>query len=194
MIENNAVLRASPVLARHLRRPVIAQDALERGAETGDRRAAAFVAFVGGQGDPVDVPLLEGVGEQEQLGLGVDGGALDVGGQPRAADLDLVRLGATAPPPQLHEPACTRRHVPIGDQALGERHGLVAVTLGRAATPRIGAIASRVAGTSVKPYVDRSMAAAAVELVDERGRQRDELDVAADAADRSGRRASRRRR
>ena len=49
-------------------------------------------------------PHVEGVDEQQQLGLGVDRRALGVGGEPGAADLDLVGFLATAPPPQLHEP------------------------------------------------------------------------------------------
>ncbi len=104
MIENNAVFREPTILTRHPRRPVVAQDALERGAEPEDCGAAALVAFIGRQGDSVDVPPLERVREEEQLGLRVHGGALYVGGEPCTTDLDLVRLGATAPPPQLHQP------------------------------------------------------------------------------------------
>src|ERR1044072_10033095 len=49
-------------------RPV-AQDALEAGADALDRRAGAFVAGVRLQVDAGDAPLLEGVPEEQQLGL-----------------------------------------------------------------------------------------------------------------------------
>src|SRR6187431_668645 len=49
-------------LAGHHGRPVVAQDALEAGADPLDRVAAAVVARVGGDGDAIHVPAVEGLG------------------------------------------------------------------------------------------------------------------------------------
>jgi hypothetical protein len=64
--------------------------------------------------------------EQKQLGFGVHGGALHVGGQPGTTDLRLVRFAAAAPPPQLHQP-CAADDAPVRREALGERDCRVVV-------------------------------------------------------------------
>src|SRR4051794_35268147 len=93
----------TPRLTGHERRTVVAQDPLQPAADALDGPPAALVAVIGGDGDPVDAPDLEGMGEQQQLGLGVDGGPLHVSGQPRAADLHLVGVRAAAPVADLEE-------------------------------------------------------------------------------------------
>ena len=52
-----------------------AEDAFERRADALHCGDGAFVAGVGVETDAEDLPGLEGVGEHEQLGLGVGGGA-----------------------------------------------------------------------------------------------------------------------
>jgi len=46
------------------------------------------VLVVGLEGDAVEVEVFEGVAELEELGLGVDSGALDGWAEPGMADLD----------------------------------------------------------------------------------------------------------
>ena len=70
----------------------MAQRAFEVGTDALDGATAALVAHVGRQRHPGDAPHVEGVDEQQQLGLGVDRRALSVGRQPGPADLDLVGL------------------------------------------------------------------------------------------------------
>jgi hypothetical protein len=108
---------------------VVAEDAFERRTEPGDRGAAPLVALVGGDRDPPDVPGLERVGQHEQLRLGVHGRALVLGADPRAADLDLVRVGAPAERAQVEEPRTSDE--PSGrPQPVGERDDLVGVAVG----------------------------------------------------------------
>ncbi len=63
-------------LARPGRAPVAPQLSLEVCAETFDRPAALDVASVSADRHSLHVPGLECMREEQQLGLGVDGGAL----------------------------------------------------------------------------------------------------------------------
>ena len=133
----------------------------------------------------ITLPALEGVGEQQQLGLGVERCALGVGRQPRAADLDLVGLLAPAPPAQLHEPGAAD-DASVGGAALGERHRGAGIALGQ----QVGDVAlhrRRVRG-HLGEAVRRPVARGGVdERTDQLALQRDQLDVASVEAERGER-------
>ena len=108
---------------------MLAQDALEPGAEALDGRAALLVESVGADRHPEHTPVLERMCEQQQLRLAVDGAALRIGGQPRAADLHLRRAAAARIPGDVHEAGATHRSV-VGEPALHERHHQVSFGVG----------------------------------------------------------------
>ena len=134
-------------------------------AEPLDGGAAALVAGVGADRHPEHAPHLERVGEQEQLGLGVD--RRSVGRRPPAT------CRRSPPRRACRGPATTatlRKRVQptrssVGEAPLHERHGGVALRVGE----QPGDVAlhrrRRSAGTGVKPYV----ASVAVGRGDERG-------------------------
>ncbi len=69
------------------------QGALGPGTEPGDGVLRALVEVVGLPLDPAHAQFLEGVGEQQQLGLGVDGAAPDRAAVPGPADLQALVPG-----------------------------------------------------------------------------------------------------
>jgi hypothetical protein len=70
-----------------------AEDAVEFGAEAFDGAAALLIHEVGAELDGDAGEGVEGVGEEEELGLGVEGGALDAAGVPGGADLEAAVEG-----------------------------------------------------------------------------------------------------
>src|SRR5918996_758430 len=73
---------------------VLAEDPLEAGRERLERRARALVARFRLELDPQAAELLEGVAEEEILGLHVDAGSPDPARVPGVADLEAAVLGA----------------------------------------------------------------------------------------------------
>jgi len=73
---------------------MVAEDALELRGEGGERRARAFVRRFGLELDPREAEPLEAVLEHEQLRLGVDAAAPELGDDPGPADLGPAVLGA----------------------------------------------------------------------------------------------------
>ena len=109
---------------------MVTQDALERGTDPLDGRAAARVECVGADGDAEHVPVLECVGEQQQFRLGVQRRALGVGGQPGASDLHLGGRVAVGVPGDVEVPRATHR-LAVGRSHLGEGHDGVASSVGQ---------------------------------------------------------------
>ena len=174
---NSAVSRGRPTSPGANGRAVVAQDPFEAGADAADGVTTALVAGVRRQRHADHAPALEGVGQQQQLGLGVDRRALGVGRQPGAADLDLVRLLPAAPPAQLHEPRAADEAT-VGDAALGEGDGGAGVALGEQA----GDVARRrvAAVGHLGEAVRRALAGGRLGQRDGvLGRQRQQFDVAA---------------
>ena len=71
-----------------------AEDAFELASDAFDGGAGTLVANVGVKADAEDVPLFEGVGEHEQLGLGVGGSADGGFGEPGVSDFAGIGSGA----------------------------------------------------------------------------------------------------
>jgi hypothetical protein len=69
---------------------VVAQDAVELGAEAFDGAAALGVQVMGAEFDADAVDVLEGMSEEEVFALGVEAGALDGCRVPGRADLDAA--------------------------------------------------------------------------------------------------------
>lgn len=77
---------------------VVAEGAFAGGAEFGDGVLGVGVAGVAFELDADGAQCVEGVGEHEELGLGIDARAAVGGGDPRCADLQAAVFGA-----DLHE-------------------------------------------------------------------------------------------
>src|ERR1700722_8142313 len=78
-------------------RAVGPQDAVQRAPQALDGPPRPVVAAVGAEPHRVDLPGLEGMGEHQQLGLGVERGSLGPRGQPGGADLDHVGTAVALP-------------------------------------------------------------------------------------------------